>query len=285
MKRVHAISRPGHEPSLDLLRSIGFDITSSPDFVAGTNSDLLVILGGDGTIHRFLPDLIRSGVPVLVLPCGSGNDFARALGITSVEIALQLAREFARGNAQIGEADVGIIADGCGKQTPFCCTGGVGLDAVAARFANRLPQWMRAHGGYLLGAARAAFVNPILDLTVDANTAAGDYAAAKRCCLFAFANTPSFGGGLRIAPAARLGDGQLDCILVGAMSRPRLATAMISLLQATHLRLKEVQSMRSDRLRIESNPPTQVYADGEYVCETPVDVWVWPRALRVLRLD
>jgi len=285
LMRVHAISRPGNEPSLDLLRSMGFDITSSPDFVAGTNSDLLVILGGDGTIHRFLPDLLRSAVPVLVVPCGSGNDFARALGITSVEIALQLVREFARGNARIREADLGIIADGSGKQTPFCCTGGVGLDAVAAQFANHLPQWVRAHGGYLLGAMRAAFANPILELTVRANTAAGDHATRKRCCLFAFANTPSFGGGLRIAPGARLSDGQLDCVLVEAMSRPRLARAMISLLKATHLRLKEVHSMRSERLRIETNPPTQVYADGEYVCETPVEVRVWPRALRVLHRD
>lgn len=280
--RVHAISRPGNERYLPLLRSLGCQITSSGSLADSANSDLCVIVGGDGTLHRFLPDLIRSGLPVLPMPCGSGNDFARALGITSLEVALQLVRDFARGRARLAKADIGVIADASGRQTPFCCTGGIGLDAAAAQFAARLPSWMRAHGGYLLAATRAFLKNPFLRLTIAANTAEGGYSTAKQGCLFAFANTPSFGGGLRIAPAARVNDGQLDCVLVEAMSRPRLARAMMSLLRATHLRFKQVHAIRSDRLHIESNPPTPVYADGEYVCETPIDVRVWPRALQVL---
>ena len=278
---AQAILGPGaHGKHLQLLRSAGLAIASSGHGIPGGSRDLVIILGGDGTIHRFLPDLIRSRLPVLVLPCGSGNDLAHALRIESMQVGVELAREFARGNARISQIDLGIVADSSGRETPFCCTGGVGLDAVAAQFANRLPRWIHAHGGYLLGATRALFANPCLRLKITANTG---FATESQCSIFSFANTPSFGGGLPIAPSAELNDGHLDCVWVDATSRSRLAKATISLLKGKHLQLQEVHSMRADGLRIDSDPPTQVYADGEFVCETPIDVRVLRGALAALR--
>lgn len=284
--RAHAILglRPA-DHHLRSLQSTGLEVTSSRQLPAHT-VDLLVVLGGDGTIHRFLSDLILSRLPVLVLPYGSGNDLARSLGIRSIGIALQLATEFARGNARIGDIDIGIITDACGTETPFCCTGGVGLDVIAAGFASRLPAWIRARGGYLLGAARALLENPVLPLKLTAQTGEGGASVRMEgeSCLCSFANTPSFGGGLRIAPHAQIEDGQLDCVWVDAMSRARLAAAMISLLRGTHLQLKEVHSMRATALQIETHTRAQVYADGEFVCETPIKVRVLRRAFPVLRL-
>ena len=283
---AQAILGPGaRQTDLELLRLVDPRITASTHFPSVSGQDLLVVLGGDGTLHRFLPDLIRARLPVLVFPCGSGNDLGRALGIHSAQEAIELAREFARGGAQICEIDIGIIADDSGTETPFCCTGGVGLDAIASRFANQLPRWIRAHGGYLLAAVRALFANPVLGLKIRAGTAEGVCARdiALKSCLFSFANTPSFGGGLRIAPKAQLDDGRLDCVYVEAMSRASLAAAMISLLKGTHLQLKQVHSLCAETLHIDSDLPALVYADGEFVCETPVKVRVRRRALRVLR--
>ncbi|HWC16860.1 MAG TPA: diacylglycerol kinase family protein [Terriglobales bacterium] len=277
---------------LPWLSSAGLTVTCSTDFAVDRRANLLVVLGGDGTLHRFLPDLIGSELPVLPFPCGSGNDFSRALRITSVQVALELAHAFAHGNARICDVDIGIITDGFGKDTPFGCTGGVGLDAIASQFANRLPRWIRGHGGYLLAATRALVANPALRLRITAKTTEGgdateDYATdiENNSCLFSFANTPSFGGGLRIAPSAQLDDGQFDCVLVNAMTRPKLVGATISLLKGTHLQLKDVHSIRAKALRIESSPPAAVYADGEYVCKTPVNVRISSRALQVLRAD
>ena len=101
-------------------------------------------------------------------------------------------------------------------------------------------------------------------------------------CMLSFANTPSFGGGLRIAPHAKLDDGALECVLVQKMGRLKLLRSAIALLRVRHLQLKEVTSFSSERLRIESNPPTWVFADGEPMCQTPIDVHVIPRALRLL---
>lgn len=278
--RALAILGPGaHRKNLALLRDAGLDIDLSSPTDAQKSADLIFILGGDGTIHRFLPQLLRAELPVLLVPCGSGNDLARALNIWSPQKAADLARAFVLGQAKMSEIDIGIIADKHGNEVPFCCVGGVGLDATAAEFANRMPRWLRGNGGYLVGMARAWFQAPSLRLRI----CASEREIEGQSCLFSFANTASFGGGLRIAPHAKLDDSKLDCVLVERMGRLKLLPRAILLLKARHLELKEVRWFRAERLQIESNPPTWVYADGEPVCQTPVDVRIQPRALRLLR--
>jgi diacylglycerol kinase (ATP) len=100
-------------------------------------------------------------------------------------------------------------------------------------------------------------------------------------CLFTVANTRSFGGGLPIAPQARLDDGQLDCVFADAMNRGRLARAAGSLLRGAHLQLSEVHFTRATRVRIESRSPCALFADGEFVCETPADIRILPQVLQV----
>ena len=274
-----AILGPGrHKTNLDLLVSAGLQFPLSEGSTRDNDAELIVVLGGDGTIHRFLPQLIRAQLPVLIVPSGSGNDFARALQIHSVQHAARLAKDFAIGKGRLTEVDVGLIRDSEGHETPFCCVAGVGVDAVASQFANRLPRWMRSHGGYLLSAARAVVAAPRLRLRICPD----QREIQQDSCLFSFANTPTFGGGLPIAPDAQLDDGKLDCVLVEALGPLKLLKRAPSLLSGTHLRLKEVSNFRAEEIRLESDSPTLVYADGELVCHTPVEVSIVPRALRVI---
>lgn len=283
---AHAILGPGaRDKELRLLRSTGLIIHASEQLAGIDDVDLFIILGGDGTIHLFLPELVRSEKPVLIVPCGSGNDLARALGIRSVADAVTLARNFVHGSATIRHIDIGIITDCTGKGTPFCCTAGVGLDAAAGQFANSLPRWLRSRGGYLVAAMNGVLANPKLELTLSTRSGSQTNKIERAACLFTIANTSSFGGGLAIAPNARLDDGQFDCILADAMTKPRLARASFSLFRGTHLELPEVHFMRVESAHVESNPPTNVYADGEFVCETPCDVRITTGMLRVLSLE
>jgi len=263
---------------LDLLRGAGLQVALWDTTDSQSRADLAVVLGGDGTIHRFLPQLLGAKLPVLLVPCGSGNDLARALEISSAQNATDIARNFVAKQPIMREIDVGIITNKYGHETPFCCVGGVGLDATAAEFANRMPRWLRGNGGYLLGMAHALLQAPSLRLRICAD----NREIEQDSCLFSFANTHSFGGGLRIAPAAKLDDGELDCILVEKMRRLKLIRGALALLRVRHLELKEVSSFPSERLRLESDPPTWVYADGDPVCQTPIDVRVIRRALRFL---
>lgn len=278
MRALAILGPAAQDKDTDLLKGAGLDVEDWDISDSPALADLAIVLGGDGTIHRFLPQLLKAKVPVLLVPCGSGNDLARALGISSTQNSLQAARNFVAGKAILREIDVGIIVNKYGHETPFCCVGGVGLDATAAEFANHMPRWLRRNGGYLLGMARALLQAPALQLRICAD----GREIAQQSCLLSFANTPSFGGGLRIAPHADLNDGALNCVMVRKMGRLKLLPSAVALLRARHLELKEVSSFPAEHLRIESDPPTWVFADGEPVCQTPIDVHVIPRALRLL---
>jgi len=113
-----------------------------------------LIFGGDGTIHRYLPELHRYKIPGLVVPCGSGNDFAKALGIRNVKIAFAAWKHFCRSGDNIRAVDLGVIRTR-DKEILFCCVAGGGLDAKSNALANRMPAWLRARGGYVLAALRS----------------------------------------------------------------------------------------------------------------------------------
>src|ERR1700694_2032135 len=76
---------------------------------ASGDADAILIFGGDGTIHRHLPALVRLQLPVLIVPAGSGNDFARALNLRSVRDSLRVWRDFESGKIQARAIDLGVI--------------------------------------------------------------------------------------------------------------------------------------------------------------------------------
>ena len=107
-------------------------------------------------------------------------------------------------------------------------------------------------------------------------------APMKRIMVAAFANAPTYGGGMKIAPHARLHDGRLDICIVGAINKAVLLCLFPTIYFGHHLSIPQVEYCQTERLRIETDSPTDVYADGEYVCRTPVEVSVVLNALRVV---
>jgi diacylglycerol kinase (ATP) len=261
---------------------------------SANEADAILVFGGDGTVHRHLAQVVKLERPVLVVPQGSGNDFARALKLRNVHDSVEAWRRFACGQGKVRLIDLGLISpvtprdEGAGASTFFCCVGGVGLDVEIARRANQLSRWRRRHGGYLLSLPRALVGFEPLSVTVEAGQQDPSGALATRhngpAMIAAFANTPTYGGGIRIAPDARLDDGRLDICVVGSMTRARLLRLFPSVYSGRHLSLPEVNYFQTERLRLETEKPSEVYADGEYVCRTPVEVTVEPAALKVIVL-
>jgi diacylglycerol kinase (ATP) len=276
------------------------------------DADAILILGGDGTVHRHLAQLVKLQLPVLVVPHGSGNDFARALKLRSVDDAVAAWRQFASrelphkdpvagsdgdDGVNVRRIDLGVIsaldsprASGASALEPrghyFCCIGGVGLDAEVARRANQLPRALRRRGGYLLSLLPALLGFQPVRVRVQAgrnhSSSELDTRHDGAAMVVAFANTPTYGGGILIAPHARLDDGKLEICVVGAMAKSRLLRLFPSVYSGRHLHLSEVKYFQTERLRIETEQPSQVYADGEYVCSTPVEVTVERAALKVI---
>src|SRR5258708_3134260 len=114
----------------------------------------VLIFGGDGTVHRYLPQLHQLQIPVLMVPKARGNDFAKALGIDNERIALQAWRQFCAGGKNVKQIDLGLIRAGA-EEILFCCVAGMGLDSVANARANRMPAWLRGFAGYLIATLRS----------------------------------------------------------------------------------------------------------------------------------
>ena len=281
-------------------------VPAAPD-----HPDVILLFGGDGTIHRHLGLLVRLGLPVLVVPAGSGNDFARALGLSSARDSLAAWKQFCRGRRNVREIDLGVI--GPDRETDslefrtsraqnareighpehpdpqyFCCVAGVGLDAEVSRRANHLPRWLRAHGGYALSVVPAIFQSAPVPMRIfasdgpDSDASGWTTRSNQPSLLAAFANTPHYGGGMKIAPLAKMDDGLLDVCVVGSMFPFRFFCMFPTVYGGRHLNIKEVKYFQAPRTRIQTETPLQVYADGEYVCQTPAELGVEQKALKVI---
>ncbi len=265
---------------------------------SGELADVVLVFGGDGTVQRHLGQLVRLGVPVLVVPAGSGNDFARALGLRRVRDSLAAWRKFCDNSAHVSTIDLGVIfalESAGGASAPhspaphdsryFCCVAGVGLDGEVSRRANLLPRWLRGHGGYVLSLAPAIFTFaplPMKILTAAEDSAGWTTRSDQPTILAAFANTPVYGGGMKIAPRAKMDDGLLDVCVVGGVNPFKLFCMFPTVYAGRHLKIREVEYFQASRVRVETEHPLDVYADGEFVCRTPVEVGVHHAALKVV---
>ncbi len=264
---------------------------------ASDQADVVLLFGGDGTVHRHLGQLVKLGLPVLVVPAGSGNDFARALGLQRVRDSLSAWEKFCAGTANVRGIDLGVITPLetgtalAGKPLPvsryFSCVAGVGIDGEVSRRANRMPRWLRGQGGYVLSLLPTIFTFapvPMKILTPGVSAESWTTRSDQPTILAAFANTPVYGGGMKVAPQARMDDGLLDVCIVGGVAPLKLLTMFPSVYNGQHLKFREVEYFQADRARVETGSPFAAYADGEYVCETPVEVSVQSAALKVVTL-
>jgi diacylglycerol kinase (ATP) len=263
-------------------------LTSLP--TASSEAEAIIILGGDGTIHRHLAALVELQLPILIVPCGSGNDFARALGLGKLRQSLAAWRKFRLGGNNVRAIDLGVItpdekAAEAQQKHYFCCVGGVGIDSDVARRTNRLPGWLRGHGGYAFSVLPAVFSLASIPMKIEPDSSAAGPRAmhnAEPMVLAAFANAPAYGGGMKIAPRAQLDDGKLDLCIIRDINKLKLLFLFPTIYFGRHLGVSEVEYSQIERLRVETPEPCDVYADGEYVCRTPIEVRVAREALRVI---
>jgi diacylglycerol kinase (ATP) len=254
---------------------------------ASSDADAILIFGGDGTIHRHLAALVRLQLPVLIVPTGSGNDFARALNLRSRGDSLRVWRDFESGKIQARAIDLGVIVPSASPERThyFCGVAACGLDSAAARRANQMPRWLRGHGGYALALLPLLLKLPAFSMRLtQVNGTQMDNAAVaeKLTLLAAFANTQFYGDGMRIAPEADFADGKLDVCRISTLNPFKLLCMFPTVYFGRHLRLPEVEYSQAERVRVDAATPLEIYGDGEFVCETPAEISVAAGALRVI---
>jgi diacylglycerol kinase (ATP) len=269
--------------------SADFELLEYPSFhriaeALARPADCVLIFGGDGTLNRYLGVLLEAQSPVVPIPSGSGNDFARAIGILTERAALERFEDFLAGRTGTWMADIGALsthdASGAKQRQFFSCCVNVGLDAEAAERANRLPNWLKARGGYFLGGLRAIIAGEPQQYEL-----ALDGAETRRVLWFiAILNTPTYGGGLVIAPHAGIADGALESVTCEPIPRWKLFHHIPKLLTGKHIREVPYLEYRQARsIAVNTRVPQPVYADGEFMGFTSIEVSLADRSLPVLR--
>jgi len=236
---------------------------------AAEAGEVPVTLSGDGLIGavagalRAVPDAVLG-----VLPGGRGNDFARMAGIPLD-----------------AEAAVDVLATGMPRPVDLGDAGGrtflgiasVGFDSDANRIANEAPAAL-GRLVYAYGAIRALVAWREARFAVDVDGEREEFAGWS----VAAANSGFYGGGMRLAPDARLDDGALDVVSVAACSRLRHVTTLPRVFRGTHLRAPYITVRRGAEVRVSADRPFTVYADGDPIGALPVTLRAVPAALRIL---
>jgi YegS/Rv2252/BmrU family lipid kinase len=239
-----------------------------------------IAIGGDGTLNELLNGALSAGVefgepPLFALvPVGRGDDWARTFAIPRA--AGEAIALIARGRSVL--QDVGVAAfdhAGAEGKRHFINVAGAGFDAhvVAQTQALRLGPLT-----YLVGLLRGfmTYRAPRMKVASDAHTREEPlflaFAALGRYC----------GGGMHVAPGASPDDGLFDVVTVGAVGKGELMVNLRRLFDGTLPEYHKVSVTRAARVRVESEPPARVEADGELLGSTPVTFSVLPRAVRVI---
>ena len=238
----------------------------------------VVIVGGDGTLHGLLSALIAGDHAAALLPVGSGNDTARALGVLRLpwRDALQHAL-----TAPVGVIDTGVVRTEH-EQQPFVSSVCVGLDAAIARRARGRLRVLGSAPRYLLAALIELLRLRRHRLRVDADGRTIHDGDALLCAVL---NTPSYGGGLPMQPRATVADGQLDAVVAGGVGRGAALALLLELLRARHLDDPRVRHTGFESLRVEAGAALPLAADGEPLVDARrIDIEVRAQSLRVVGL-
>ena len=240
--------------------------------------EVVVAVGGDGTVHEVANGLAGSETALAAVRAGTANVWAKEAGIPSgVERALAWIAEARRARIDLGRAEV---AGGSERYFLLMCS--AGLDAEIVRRVGeggRRKRWLGRAWYALLGLERGLRAPSV------AARIGVDGEAIERPLLFAVAgNTRLYGGLVRLTGAARADDGLLDLVAFSGGGLPaRLRLTARGLRGGLQTRAGDgIDYLRGADVRIEPERPLAVQADGEYIGETPLRLGVAPRALSVL---
>jgi YegS/Rv2252/BmrU family lipid kinase len=236
---------------------------------AGTGA--VVAVGGDGTAHAALQAVAGTTTPLAVIPAGTGNDLALALGIPRDPVAAARAAAEDLVAGDVRTIDAGRTGDRWWA-TVLCC----GFDSAVTDRANRL-SWPRGRRRYDVAIlAELAQLRPreiVLVLDGESTTVP--------VTLIAVGNTSWYGGGMKVCPGADPSDGLFDVTVVGPLTRLELVRQRPKLTAGTHIENAAVTVHRAARVELTS-PGVTTYADGEPVAPLPAVAECVPGALRIV---
>jgi diacylglycerol kinase (ATP) len=277
---------------MSLLKSLGLefghDITEAPGHaIELTKSavqkgyELVVSVGGDGTIHEVVNGLYAAGgttdVAVGIINTGTGADYIRTIGVPrrykeACECLLSDNRR---------TVDLGVIEyrnGGQAKKRLFVNFAGLGFDAEVVRATTEKFKAMGDVPSYLMGLFSTLFSYQNRDVSIEVDGELGE----RKICTVLLNNGRYVGGGMLSAPNADPGDGFFDLVIIDDIGKPDLILSLPRIYKGTHLTHPKVTLMRARKVEIKPAVRMAVQADGELLGEAPARFSIMPAALKVV---
>ncbi|MEO6293422.1 MAG: diacylglycerol kinase family protein [Burkholderiaceae bacterium] len=244
----------------------------------------IVVVGGDGTFNQLLPSVLAGHHTAALVPFGSGNDTARALGVYGLpwQAALQHGLTASASRVDVGWAEFVLEGDmNSVCRIPFISSLTTGFDSSVGLRAINGPTWLRGLPRYLLATLRELANLRTWDVQVKLD---GQWAHTGDALFASTLNTRSFGGGMPAVPQARIDDGQLNLLLAKHLGRLETLLLLPRLLVGKHLGHPKVNTQTFKQMQVDSATLIPVAADGEYLGQTRhVTLTVQADALSVVR--
>ncbi len=252
---------------------------------------LIIACGGDGTINEIVNGILNSGEDVVlgIMPAGTGGDFRRSIGLSTVP--REAAKQLRDGRTEI--IDVGRVTfgekDGRRAQRYFVNISSFGLSVSINERVKKKGEFRWILNESIRGRTKFAIstIQEVLETqykTVRVSIE-GKESKTLNTLNFNICNGRYFGGGMKVAPDAKLNDGFFDVINIGDIKTARIMLNGYKLYRGTHLDLSEVNTLRAKHVTVESaNPGESIKfeTDGEISGSLPAEFEVVPRALKII---
>lgn len=235
------------------------------------NQDMIIIIGGDGTVHEAVNGLAGSRIPIGIIPAGTGNDLAKTLGIPrDICKALSIIKKGVRRSIDLGRVDGRI----------FINMGGLGFDATVAHRVNK-QRLIKGKAAYFW-----AIIRTIIDykavkvqITLDGTT------WEETVTLIAIGNGEYVGGGVRMFPQANLHDGLLDICVIKKTTKLDMILTLPAIYKGRHRGHPKVSFYQGREVIITKAEPDQhiyTHVDGQEIDIWPICFQLHPGSLEIL---
>ena len=224
----------------------------------------VITIGGDGMVHLVIQELAKSEIPLILIPAGTGNDFARSLEL-KVNDPIE-AFEYALGNPTTA-IDLGLV-----NGRYFAEILSTGFDSRVNERANRMRMKSKKKYDLAMILELPVFGPLEYEITID------DRLFNTEAMLIAVANGISYGGGMKICPNADLTDGLFDLLILEPVSKFEFLRVFPRVFKGTHITHPKVKILKGRNIKITAN--AVAYADGERIGDLPISAEVVPGALR-----
>ncbi len=267
---LQRLEQGGIETSCHMTTGEG-DATLAAAEAAGRDYDMIIAAGGDGTLYEVINGLTEkpNRPPLGILPVGTTNDFARAMGIPkNLEYAVDLITQQYTRPIDVGKANERYFIN---------IAGGGSLTDLTYDVPSKLKTMIGQLAYYMKGLEKMTRLRPT-ELTLQA---AGIGEFHDEFMMFLICNSNSVGGFERLAPGSKLDDGLLDVLLIRKCNLPEFIKLVSLAVRGEHMNDPHVIHFRTNELKVTTPDYVQINLDGEYGGVLPFTFSVLPSHLRI----